>query len=150
MTRLVILVLSGAWLLQPFFPAVGQTPFASEAQRALEKEASGKGLTLLRPIKMGISGKYELAEFTFDVPADIELVIKAAGDSTCGDLALQVFNSAGEPIGLVGDYVEFMASPQVTLAADQHSTKINASARLELSFDKTNETCIMAVGVYKR
>lgn len=148
MKRFVTLVLSGACLLQPFYSAAGQSPFASEAERALEKEVSGKGLTLLQPIKVNSIGKYDYTEFTFDVRADIDLVIQAAGNSTCGDIDLLVFNSDGAPLG---DDESGSATPQVTLAAGHHPTKINVMAELSLNFDdESNETCSIAIGVYER
>lgn len=148
MMRFVILVLSGACLLQPFYSAAGQPPFASEAQKALETEVSGKGLTLLQPIKINrIIKDYHYTEFTFDVPADIDLVLQAAGDSTCGDIDLSVFDAAGAPLGYDKGG---SATPHLALAAGHHSAKINVTAELDAFADETNDTCSIAIGVYGR
>jgi hypothetical protein len=144
MMRCAIFVLTAACLLQPFGAAVGQSPSVSEAQKALEKDVAGKGLTLIQPIKIDSIGEDEYMDFVFDVQADVDLVIQAACNSICSDVDLEVFTSAGAALG---EDKGGNATPQVTLAAGHHPTRIEVMAQL---MSCGEETCGIAVGVYKQ
>lgn len=144
MRQYAVFILTTACLLQPFDAAVGQEPFVSVAQKALERDVAGQGITLLQPVKIDSIGEDEYTEFTFDVPADADITIQAACSSACDDIDLEVFNSAGAALG---DDKGGSAAPQVTLAAGHHPTQIMVMAEMMSCGD---DTCSIAVGVYKR
>ena len=98
MRQYAVFILTTARLLQPFDAAVGQEPFVSVAQKALERDVAGQGI-VLQPVKIDSIGEDEYTEFTFDVPADADITIQAACSSACDDIDLEVFNSAGAALG---------------------------------------------------
>lgn len=140
------LLAATACLLWTSHSALAQSPasFVSAAQKVLESYVASSHLTLLTPVLIDALGEDEVSFFTFEVQDTSDLSVRAACNG-CDDVDLEVFDSVTG--AALGSDTEVNVTPEVTLSGVGHARKIEVSVTMSSCSD---ETCSIAVGVYKK
>lgn len=128
--------------------ALAQTPapYVSSVRKSLDASVEGRNLTPLAPSQVDALREDETSTFTFEVPTDANISVRAVCDAECTDINLEVASVSG---AILGEDTEDDAVPQVNLSASQHAKKLVVTVSINSCYED-DDSCSIAVGVYQR